>query len=142
MTDNDSPAISLDTNKAWDLLAGQRLGRLAVKSDVGLDIFPINYAVDGETLVFRTAEGTKLSSLISYSLVCFEIDSWTEEVGYSVIIKGHAAPITDPAEIARAEALRLKPWVPTVKTIFVRIYVSEISARKFSFGLDPIEKYR
>ena len=142
MTDIDSPVTILDTDKAWDLLAGQRLGRLAVRSDVGLDIFPVNYAVDGESLVFRTAEGTKLSSLTAYSLVTFEIDSWTEEVGYSVILKGHAAPITDPAEIARAESLKLKPWVPTVKTTFVRIAVSEISARKFSFGLDPIEKYR
>jgi len=142
MTENDSPAIQLDTDKAWDLLAGQRLGRLAVKSDVGLDIFPINYAVDGESIVFRTAEGTKLSSLVSYSLVTFEIDSWDEVTGYSVVLKGHASPITDEQEIIQAEALKLRPWVPTVKTIFVRIFVSEISARKFSFGQDPIAKYR
>ena len=142
MTDIDSPVTILDTDKAWDLLAGQRLGRLAVRSDAGLDIFPVNYAVDGESLVFRTAEGTKLASLTAYSLVTFEIDSWTEEVGYSVILKGRATPITDPAEITRAEALKLKPWVPTVKTTFVRIVASQISARKFSFGLDPIEKYR
>jgi len=142
MTDIDSPVTILDEDKAWDLLAGQRLGRLAVRSDVGLDIFPVNYVVDGESLVFRTAEGTKLASLIANSLVTFEIDSWTEEVGYSVIVKGHATPITNPSEIARAEALRLKPWVPTVKTIFVRISISEVSARKFNFGLDPIEKYR
>ena len=142
MTDIDSPVTILNEDKAWDLLAGQRLGRLAVRSDVGLDIFPVNYVVDGESLVFRTAEGTKLASLIANSLVTFEIDSWTEEVGYSVIVKGPATPITNPAEIARAEALRLKPWVPTVKTIFVRISISEISARKFNFGLDPIEKYR
>jgi len=142
MTDIDSPVTILDEDKAWDLLAGQRLGRLAVASDVGLDIFPVNYVVDGESLVFRTAEGTKLASLIAHSLVTFEIDSWTEETGYSVIVKGHATPITDPSQIARVEALKLKPWVPTVKTIFVRISISEISARKFSFGLDPIAKYR
>ena len=142
MTENDSPVTYLDADKAWDLLAGQRLGRLAVKSDVGLDVFPVNYAVDGESIVFRTAEGTKLASLTAYSLVTFEIDSWDEETGYSVIAKGHASPITAEDEIAQAEALKLRPWVPTVKTIFVRITISEISARKFSFGLDPIEKYR
>jgi len=142
MTDRDSPVIHLDTDKAWDLLASQRLGRLAVHSESGLDIFPVNYTLDGESIVFRTAEGTKLGGLMSASSVTFEIDSWDEQSGYSVIVKGQAAPITAPEEIARVEALRLRPWVPTVKTTFVRIAVFQISARKFWFGPDPIDKYR
>jgi len=142
MTNIDSPVTYLDTDKAWDILASQRLGRLGVQSDVGVDIFPVNYAVDGESIVFRTAEGAKLTSLCSNSLVTFETDSWNEIAGYSVVAKGHAAPVTDEAEIAQVEALGLRPWVPTVKTTFVRIYVTSISGRKFSFGQDPIEKYR
>ena len=142
MTENDSPVMFLDTDKGWDLLAGERLGRLAVNSEAGVDIFPINYVVDGESIVFRTAEGTKLSALMAYSLVTFEIDSWDETSGYSVVARGHATPITDEEEITQVEALRLKPWVPTVKTTFVRVFISELTARKFSFGLDPIDKYR
>jgi len=142
MTDIDSPVTALGNDKAWDLLAGQKLGRLAVHSDAGLDIFPINYAVDGESIVFRTAEGTKLTALTQNSFVTFEIDYWAEEAGYSVIAKGHAAPITSQDEINQAEALGLKPWVPTVKTTFVRITVTSLSARKFDFGQDPIDKYR
>ena len=142
MTDIDSPVTILDTDKAWDLLAGQRLGRLGVQTGTGVDIFPINYAVDGESLVFRTADGTKLSGVTAHSEVTFEIDSWTEDVGYSVIARGRAFPITVPEEIAQVEALKLRPWVPTVKTTFVRIFIDTISAWRFDFGLDPIEKYR
>jgi len=142
MTDHDSPVTTLSTDKAWDLLAGQRLGRLGVQTDTGVDIFPVNYAVDGESLVFRTADGTKLSGVTTHCDVTFEIDSWGEENGYSVIVRGRAFPIDSPDEINQVEALKLRPWVPTVKTHFVRILVDSLSARKFDFGLDPIEKYR
>jgi hypothetical protein len=40
------------------------------------------------------------------------------------------------------EALPLRPWVPTIKTVFVRITPDRISARKFAFGPDPIAQYR
>ncbi|MDR0488903.1 MAG: pyridoxamine 5'-phosphate oxidase family protein [Propionibacteriaceae bacterium] len=142
MTDNDSPVMFLETAKGWDLLAGERLGRLAVLADAGIEIFPINYVVQGETLVFRTADGTKLSALTNHAEVTFEIDQWDEMTGHSVVVRGVAAPITDEEEITQVEHLGLKPWVPTVKTTFVRIDVTELSARKFFFGLDPIDKYR
>ncbi|MCL1907350.1 MAG: pyridoxamine 5'-phosphate oxidase family protein [Propionibacteriaceae bacterium] len=142
MTENDSPVTFLDTDKAWDLLAGERLGRLAVLTDSGVDIFPINYVVQGESLVFRTAEGTKLSAVTAHSEVTFEIDQWSRDSGYSVVARGRAIPISDPEEITQVEALGLRPWVPTYKTIFVRIIIHELTARKFDFGLDPIDKYR
>jgi nitroimidazol reductase NimA-like FMN-containing flavoprotein (pyridoxamine 5'-phosphate oxidase superfamily) len=142
MTENISPVTLLSTDKAWDLLAGQRIGRLAIQADVGVEIFPINYALDGESIVFRTAEGTKLSALIASSLVTFEVDVWSERSGYSAVARGHATPITDPDEITQVEALKLRPWVPTVKTHFVRMVVDTITARRFDFGEDPIEKYR
>ena len=142
MTETDSPVTHLDTDKAWDLLAGQRLGRLGVRDNQGVDIFPVNYAVDGETIVFRTAAGSKLTSLQAHSEVTFEVDSWDAAAGYSVVARGQAVEVTEAADIARLEALRLRPWIPTVKTTFVCIRVDRISARKFVFGPDPIEKYR
>lgn len=138
----DSPIVILDEAKAWDLLAGQQLGRLAVQSDLGIDVFPVNFTVDGESIIFRTADGAKLTDLHSHPKVSFEVDAWSEHSGFSVVAKGNAEPVTNLVDIARIEALRLKPWVPTVKTTFVRIFVTEISARKFIFGPDPIAKYR
>jgi nitroimidazol reductase NimA-like FMN-containing flavoprotein (pyridoxamine 5'-phosphate oxidase superfamily) len=124
------------------LLAGQQLGRIFLAVNGVPEIFPVNYVVDGESLVFRTSEGTKLDGVVRSSRVAFEVDTWDVDHGYSVVARGLAAPITDPAEIAHVEALRLRPWVPTVKTVFVRIAVDEVSGRKFAFGPDPIGKYR
>ena len=43
---------------------------------------------------------------------------------------------------SRVEALPLRPWVPTVKTNFVRITAAEITGRRFEFGPDPLPEYR
>ncbi|MDR1450686.1 MAG: pyridoxamine 5'-phosphate oxidase family protein [Propionibacteriaceae bacterium] len=143
MADNpSSPVTVLSSARSWDLLASQRLGRVFFPVDGRPEIFPVNYIVDGETLVFRTAEGTKLDSASRSQQVAFEVDTWDIEHGYSVVARGTATPITDPAEIAHVETLKLKPWVPTAKTTFVRIAVSDITGRRFAFGPDPIGKYR
>jgi len=142
MAENVSPVTPLSAARGWDLLAGQQLGRIVIVVDGAAEIFPVNYVVDGESVVIRTAEGTKLDGLLNNNRVAFEVDTWDVDHGYSVVLHGSAAPITDPAELARAEALRLRPWIPTVKTVFVRIDGEQISARKFTFGPDPIEKYR
>ncbi|MDR2973466.1 MAG: pyridoxamine 5'-phosphate oxidase family protein [Propionibacteriaceae bacterium] len=139
---HDSPVAVLSSGEAWDLLSEQKLGRLAVQSDDELDIFPVNFIVDGDTIVFRTADGAKLTDLKAHSQVSFEADGWDDTTGFSIVVKGHASPITSLQEIAKVEALRLRPWVPTIKTTFVRIIVSSISARRFHFGPDPIVRYR
>ena len=48
------------------------MGRLAVAAAGEVDIFPINYAdVDRDTILFRTAEGTKLLELTINGRVAF-----------------------------------------------------------------------
>ncbi|MDR0416411.1 MAG: pyridoxamine 5'-phosphate oxidase family protein [Propionibacteriaceae bacterium] len=142
MQETASPVTVLDAARSWDLLAGQQLGRIFFPVDGRPEIFPVNYVVDGESLIFRTAEGTKLDGVVNAQRVAFEVDTWDTDYGYSVVVRGVANPIADAAEIARAEALRLRPWIPTVKTTFVRVTVDEINGRQFAFGLDPVEKYR
>ncbi|MDR1078542.1 MAG: pyridoxamine 5'-phosphate oxidase family protein [Propionibacteriaceae bacterium] len=137
-----SPVTVLADDRAWDILSAQQIGRIAIAADPAPDVFPVNYVVDGESIVFRTAEGSKLSGLLAHGQVSFEVDTWDVDHGYSVLAQGRAAPVTDPLEVALVEALRLQPWVPTCKTVFVRIDVTAISARRFDFGPDPIRKYR
>jgi uncharacterized protein len=48
----------------WALLRSQEAGRLAVLIADRPEIFPINYVVDHGTVVFRTAEGTKLAGAV------------------------------------------------------------------------------
>jgi hypothetical protein len=45
--------------------------------------------------------------------------------------------LTLSQEIAAAEALNLKTWVPTFKDFYVEITPSRISGRHFNFGEQP-----
>ena len=71
------------------------VGRLAVSITNLPDIFPINYVVDRGTVVFRTAEGTKLAAAVLGRGVAFEVDGVDDAAGeaWSVVIKGHAVEI-------------------------------------------------
>lgn len=138
MAHTDSPVVPLPEDSAWGLLASLEVGRLATIHEGRPEIFPINFVIDGPSIVFRTASGSKLHDLAVDQHVAFEADTWDFEGGRSVIAKGTAVEITDEDELRRAHKLPLRPWVPTVKTHFVRITVTEISGRIFNFGPDPV----
>jgi nitroimidazol reductase NimA-like FMN-containing flavoprotein (pyridoxamine 5'-phosphate oxidase superfamily) len=71
----------LTVRECVDLLAQHSLGRLAFVGKVGVMplIIPVNYMVDGETLVFRTDPGSKLTAAILGAPVAFEVDGGFDE---------------------------------------------------------------
>lgn len=132
------PMIELEPSESWNLLGQQELGRVVTKVRDVIDIFPVNYIRDGESVVFRTAEGTKLFGLTVSDIVLFEVDSHTEAEAWSVILRGHASVVRDEEEIARLETLGLEPWLPTVKQNWVRVVADQITGRRFHRGPEPI----
>ena len=136
--DHTSDAITyLSDAQCWDRLAEQQLGRLVTHAGGVLDIFPVNYTVDGESLVFRTAEGSKLTELTLNDQVLFEVDEYTDSDAWSVVVRGSAQRLTEADEVAAADALPLKPWIPTVKYNYVRVVPSSLSGRDFERGDEP-----
>lgn len=134
------PVDTLSEDESWALLEGANFGRLAVSVSNQPEIFPINFYADGRSILFRTAEGTKLLELTINSAVAFESDSHTDAQAWSVIVKGHAAPLERQEEVYAAEQLPLTPWIPTLKYIYVRITPTEITGRRFDRGPEP-ERY-
>ena len=57
------PITVLSDQESWELLQSQALGRIGLSVGGEPDIFPLNFVVDGERVVFRTGEGTKLAEL-------------------------------------------------------------------------------
>ncbi|MEO6703255.1 MAG: pyridoxamine 5'-phosphate oxidase family protein, partial [Jatrophihabitantaceae bacterium] len=93
----DSPSVAvLDEQDCLSLLRHGEVGRLATAVAGQPDIFPINYVLDGHSVVFCTAEGTKLAATFANTLVAFECDGYDSEAGdaWSVVIKGHAREIS------------------------------------------------
>jgi hypothetical protein len=123
----------LETNVCWQLLRVTEVGRLAVSITEHPDIFPVNYVVDKGTVVFRTAEGTKLAAAVLGRAVAFEIDGYDPDHGdaWSVVIKGRATEIERMQDVFDALDLPLFPWHASPKHRFVRIEPVEISGRRF-----------
>ena len=127
----------LDEGEAWRLLADVRLGRLVTYFGGQLEIFPVNFVVDDRTVLFRTAEGTKLFTTVMSDQVLFEADEHTDEGGWSVIVRGVAHILNTADEIHAADRAGLIPWVATEKLRYVRITPTQLSARRFRFGPEP-----
>ena len=132
MAENTGVA-SLPEHACWELLRSAEVGRLAVCSADGPDIFPINFVIDHGTVVFRTAEGSKLSTALATATVAFEVDGYDADAqdAWSVVIKGRAEHIKRLHESLQTLELPLFPWHASPKPHFVRIVPEVVSGRRF-----------
>ena len=123
----------LDRAACIELLAHHRfVGRLAIVVDGRPIILPVNYIVDDDSVVFCTANGTKLNAVLGGTNVAFEVDDSVplHHSGWSVLVQGHAEVITDPQEVARLRHGPLRPWAKGARANWVRITLDEISGRR------------
>ena len=123
----------LTTEECWALLRTHELGRLAFHLGSEVHLTPINYAVEHDTLLFRTAEGSKLLGVEMNPDVAFEIDAFDEHHASSVIVRGVARHLGEDEE-HRAENVPLRPWVPTLKYDVVEIRPTEVTGRRFELA--------
>ena len=89
-------------------------------------------------MLFRTGDGTKLDVVRRAGRVAFEVDGVEEapRTGWSVLVRGEAAEVTDPVELARARQLPLYPWAPGAKGPYVRILPTELTGRRIALPED------
>ncbi|MBB2988324.1 pyridoxamine 5'-phosphate oxidase family protein [Terracoccus luteus] len=133
-TQPTAPAVTtevLTVPECWTLLRAGVIGRLAVATDDGPDIFPVNYTVEHGSVVFRTDAGRKLT-MARHQAVAFEIDSYdtTTATASSVVLRGRADEIRDTDEIVEAMALPLLPWQDGPKARYVRIVPHSTTGRR------------
>lgn len=133
---NDIEHLSVDT--CWSLMRTTTVGRLAVVVDDHPDIFPLNYAVDQGTAVFRTGEGSKVAGALSGTTVALEVDGYDPESGrvWSVVVKGKARTISEINDLMDTVDLPLFPWQGGTKDRFIRITPGEVTGRRFVIA-DP-----
>jgi uncharacterized protein len=128
----------MDRAECLELLRSTDIGRIAVVDAGHPVIFPVNFAMDGEHIVFRTAPGTKFDATVRGTPVAFEID-WTEpesRAAWSVVVTGWARVVETAEELGRAEALDLHPWSEHDKPHFVAVHPERVSGRRIT-PVDP-----
>ncbi|WP_315552220.1 pyridoxamine 5'-phosphate oxidase family protein [Microbacterium aurum] len=135
--ENSDAVTVLTDRQCWDRLAEQQFGRLVTHVGDVLDVFPVNYTVDRDSIVFRTAEGSKLTELTINDQVLFEVDEYTDTDAWSVIVRGTAHRLDSAEEVRAADRLPLRPWTPTLKYNYVRIIAASVSGRDIRRGEEP-----
>lgn len=124
----------LTREECLELLATRPVGRVGVISGLHPVIFPVNYILDGDAIVFRTDAGLKLQHAAGQP-VAFEVDDIDIEnqSGWSVHVWGKASEIGDgntSAFRSRVHNLALVPWASGDKAHWLRITPAAIEGRK------------
>lgn len=126
------PSVSrqLTDDQCWGLLRAEEFGRLAFLLGAQVHLVPVNYAVDEDTLLFRTGEGEKLLGVTMHPEVVLEIDHYNTTLAQSVLVRGQAR-VLDESEEHRAENVPLRPWVSTPKYNVVEIRPTQVTGMEF-----------
>lgn len=111
----------------WEMLATGSVGRVAFFFDGQTEIFPVNYDVDGDGIVFRSNAGRKMASIGSQ--VAFEVDFLDPAArsGWSVVVRGTARDVTE--EVASVSPPPGQPWAGD-KDFVVRLVDCKVTGRR------------
>jgi hypothetical protein len=94
-------------------------------------MLPVNFAVTGKTIIFRTAPNTLLA-LYANGRVSFEVDHLDPALraGWSVLVQGRVHQVADERDVQHLEdRTRLAPWAGGARDVYVRITATRISGR-------------
>jgi nitroimidazol reductase NimA-like FMN-containing flavoprotein (pyridoxamine 5'-phosphate oxidase superfamily) len=133
-----TPRTSLDhqglevitPEECWQLLSDAPVGRVAFIEAGDLMVLPVNHAVVGRRIVFRTLRGSLLHEALMAAPVAFQVDGFdaVERTGWSVLLRGVADLAEDPDQLAELE---LHPWADTVdRDDWVQIRSDEVTGRR------------
>jgi nitroimidazol reductase NimA-like FMN-containing flavoprotein (pyridoxamine 5'-phosphate oxidase superfamily) len=123
----------LSTAECWEYLQQAEFGRLAViHVDGAPDIFPVNHLAHEGSLFVRTARDAKLMHIAHHPLVAYEVDGMTEDVRWSVVVRGRADRVVRDDEIRDSGIRELVSASPTAKLFAMKITASTVTGRRFS----------
>lgn len=124
-----SHLTELSTEECYELLASRPVGRIAYVVDDSPIVLPVNHAVDGDDIVFRTSPRTELGRRMIRGRVAFEVDDFDEfnQSGWSVLFQG-SVEYDDSDEVWPEDQAR--PWAEGVRNLVVRIRPRLVTGRR------------
>ncbi len=122
----------LDEEECLRLLASGEIGRVGVSIAALPAIFPVNFRVIDDAIVFATSPGTKLESASANAVLAFEVDDFglSDRTGWSVLVIGRSEVVDDPAVHEKAREAGLEPFAEGPRHTLVRIAIELISGRR------------
>lgn len=123
---------ALDPADCYALLATDCVGRVIYTRNALPAITPVNYALDGHRILFRTTSGSSVAATArNEDVVAFEVDDIdrrTEE-GWSVVVLGVAHLVVDAGELVRAEQHPIRAFAGGARDTLVALTPGTITGR-------------
>jgi nitroimidazol reductase NimA-like FMN-containing flavoprotein (pyridoxamine 5'-phosphate oxidase superfamily) len=122
----------LSTHECMSLLEAKHVGRVAICTSIGPQVFPVNYTMHKDKILFRTAPYTQLGRQTEHARVAFQLDDVDEfyQSGWSVLVVGHAHRIDDPDELNLHVDDRPEPWASGSRTLYIEIEPDAVTGRR------------
>ena len=132
MIDDMDLLENMSFDECLQALAAKRVGRIALTHRALPVVFPVNYVLDGHSILLRTAPGTALAAARDEVVVAFEVDEIDEQqqAGWSVLVTGFMRELTDVDDVLRADRLRLASWTGDERSHYVRITPARVTGRR------------
>lgn len=126
------PSIELSRAECLHLLRQKSLGRVAFQTANGLRVFPLNYVVHDDRIVFRTLPYGVIARSIRASDVAFEVDDVDEELrsGWSVLAVGRCQRLEEPELTSFRHSEVPQPWVEGTRELYFAIRWKGLSGRR------------
>ena len=131
--DFDDGIEVLDADECLRLLREGGVGCLGLPSVGAPELRPVNFVVDGRSIVIRTGEGQILDAGrrgLPASFQIHEIDP-LEHTGWSVDVSGKLSQLETNEH---SLSLHLRPWASGRKDRFVKLFLSHVSGRRIPPG--------
>jgi len=121
-------AEELDEIECSAILERHSTGRLAILEDGELDIFPVEYALDGKWIIFRVPSRLNLDR-VNLNQLALEVDEIAEDGECSVVARGSAFEITRGLDGASIRERRLAVALTNENSRLVRIVPQVLKGR-------------
>ncbi|WP_329361796.1 pyridoxamine 5'-phosphate oxidase family protein [Streptomyces sp. NBC_00669] len=124
--------VHLTATECWDRLGPHGVGRVVLPAEPAPVAFPVNYAVDAGTVVYRTSPHGDAAPADG-TMVSFQVDQVDDSSsrGWSVLVTGRAERIDDTAEAHRlAEEQPIRPWAGGDRPQWMRIRPDSVTGRR------------
>jgi nitroimidazol reductase NimA-like FMN-containing flavoprotein (pyridoxamine 5'-phosphate oxidase superfamily) len=127
----------LDRQECLGLLATVPVGRIVYTRQALPAVVPVNFGLDTDgAVLLRTSASSDLARAVDGAVVAFEADAVDAVAcsGWSVVVTGRAAVVTDTAELERLDRIGPDSWVPSPQEVFVRIEPELVTGRELVRG--------
>ncbi|MGW1148097.1 helix-turn-helix domain-containing protein [Streptomyces sp. NPDC002454] len=121
----------LSERECWERLGTHGVGRLGLRGDQTPVILPVNFLVDGRSIVYRTEPGSP-AAVESGAPLSFEADHLDDvrSRGWSILVTGVAESVTDVETLsALTRRTGSRPWAEGRRTRWIRVVPREVTGR-------------